>query len=233
MTNRGWVNGSWVGMGPLSATHNIRSCIGATSVKWYSSSFLWKAWEGRVGTTVSSHHSMAKLCNCASLLFPLVVSSPHKVDISVDQAWSLCPPKTQNMSHFYPSLPHMVLARYTAHTHSRTWWKSKLSLSLCPICGTALWLIVASPACYCQSCCFLVIRYKIQTASNTQSLQFWRLGESVCFVYRNPGSFFVCPFEKLKCFPSLETNFRVNCLWTFKILSPTPLVKFQWRQKWS
>lgn len=65
--------------------------------------------------------------------------------------------------------------------------------------------------------------HETQTASNTLPHLVLMSYRSWVLLSENPASFFVCPFEKLKCSQSLETNFRVNCIWTFKILPLSPL----------
>lgn len=65
--------------------------------------------------------------------------------------------------------------------------------------------------------------HETQTASNTLFHLVFMSYRSWVLLSKNPASFFVCPFEKLKCSQRLETNFRVNCIWTLKILPLSPL----------
>lgn len=181
-------------------------------------------------TMVSFYHSMVKAVQLS--VGPHIFDSPDRLRCHSSLSWTLCPWNTHSIhqSALYLPLPQLVLTRHTAHALNLD-RRVMLPLQCCLILGTG-------PGADSGEFSILLLillfhSHETQTASNTlphlalMSYRGWVL------LSENPASFFVCPYEKLKCSQSLETNFRVNCIWTFKILPPPLLVKSQWSRRWS
>lgn len=169
---------------------------------------------------VSFYHSVVKAVQLS--VGPQVFGSPDRLRCHSWLSWSLCPWNTHNihLSPFCLPLPQLVLTRHMAYA---------LDLDRRVMLPLQCWLILGTgpgPD-YGEFSILLLIlllhSHETQTASNTLSHLVLMSYRSWVLLSKIPASFFVCPFEKLKCSQSLETNFRVNCIWTFKILPLSPL----------